>query len=169
MDFSKLVSALLGSYSTFPWIGLLILIMTIDIISGLFAAVSEKKLSSKIGYKGMMKKCSMILVVATSYLFELQILSSIPEALRPETFVPFAKIVAGFFFIVESLSVLENAKRCGVPLPSFLSKSLIDTMNKLSQLGQPPEVVKVETKTTITHEPTITPTLIVTPEPKDQK
>lgn len=136
----------------YAWLSVILLMaaMSLDVATGLAAAVVEKKLSSKVGYKGMMRKMGVLFVVALAYLFELQIMT-IPESLRPSMALPLAKIACAFFFIMESLSVLENVKRCGVPLPDFLSKSLVETMKKLNAFGQTQETIKVETK--ITHEP----------------
>jgi len=151
-EHNTLFTLIMGPYYSWLFIILLLLMQSMDYVSGIAAAIYEKTLSSKVGFKGMMKKSGMLLIVATAYLFELQIFT-LPENLRPGMMLPLSKIVAAYFFAVEALSVLENCKRCGVPLPAFLSKSLIDTMARLSQFNQPQEKTKVETTTVITHEP----------------
>lgn len=132
---SPLVQFLLKQYAQCPWIVLLIAMMVIDVCTGIVAAIYERRLSSKVGYKGMMKKASLLLVVGCAGVLEQAILVTLPETLRGNVVLPLAKITAGFFVVNEALSVLENAKRSGAPLPSFLTKSLVDTIDKLNALG----------------------------------
>lgn len=120
------------TYASYPWIGLLLLMMAIDILSGVTAAVYQKQLSSKIGYRGMMKKACVLLVIGMAAVIEQAFKTTLPEPLKNSVVVPIAKLTAGFFLFNEALSVLENAKRAGVPLPAFLSKSLVDTLEKLA-------------------------------------
>lgn len=118
-------------YADFPWVGLLLLMMTLDIATGITAAIIKRRLSSKIGYRGMMRKAATLLVVGAAAVLEQGIVLTLPSHLRGDIPVPLAKLTAGFFFINEMLSVLENARESGAPLPAFLSKSLIDTLVKL--------------------------------------
>lgn len=134
-------------YSAFPWVGLLLLMMTLDIISGIIAAVIERKLSSKIGYRGMMRKALCLIVVGVAAILEQGLMLTLPESIRGDIAIPLAKLTAGFFFINETLSVLENARRSGVPLPAFLSKSLIDTLARMANQGSDSkEIVHLELK-----------------------
>lgn len=142
---------LLATYAEWPWVGLLLGMMILDVASGVAAAIYERKLSSKFGYKGAMKKISVLLVIAVCYLVEQSIISTIPLSMRTSVVLPFAKVAAGFFLFNEALSVLENAKRCGVPLPAFLSKSLVETMGKLSNLGNNAQSETVTLQGVITH------------------
>ncbi len=144
---SQVTQYFLKFYADFPWIGLLLLAMTVDIATGIFAAIIEKKLSSKIGYRGMMRKAICLLVVGMAAILEQGLILTLPESLRGDITIPLAKLTAGFFFINETLSVLENARRSGVPLPAFLSKSLIDTLARMAnQSADTKETVHLELK-----------------------
>lgn len=133
---SRTVDFILWSYDQYDWIHLLLIVMALDWLSGVAASLFvEKNLSSRIGFKGAMKKVSLILVVAVGIVLEQAMKSTIPEGIRQSYPLPLAKLVAGWFLFNESLSVLENAKRCGVPLPNFLSKSLRETINNISNIS----------------------------------
>jgi len=120
-----------------PLVAMLMLMMIIDSVSGIVAAVKERKLSSKIGFVGMMKKAAMLLVVGMAAVVETTFHSSIPENLRAQFYIPLAKFTAGFFLLNEALSVLENARRAGVPLPAFLTKGLAGAQDRISNWGRP--------------------------------
>lgn len=174
---SPFVTWILASYAAYPWVGLLMLMMVLDVVSGVVAAIYERKLSSKIGYRGMMKKAAVMLVIGVCYLVEQAIYATVPKAIRPEVIAPIAKIAAGFFLFNEAISVLENAKRTGVPLPAFLSKSLIETMGKLSKYattGETSDRIKIEMtegklEGTIIHQNPVVPVAVVPPEPPPQQ
>lgn len=91
----------------------LITLMIVDYVSGLVKAYSTKKLSSKVGLKGICKKILIICVVVVSALCETVL--GIP-AIR--------EIVIMFFIINECLSIIENACQMGVKIPEKLQKAL---------------------------------------------
>jgi toxin secretion/phage lysis holin len=131
-----------------PWLGLLLIMMLIDVVSGITAAIVERKLSSKVGYKGMMRKAAILLVVGMSAVVERAVLAVFPENARNALPIPFMQMTSAFFLVNEALSVMENAKRSGVPLPAFLSKSLTDTIGRISTIGL--DTGKKEEKATLT-------------------
>ena len=97
----------------------LLLLMVIDYISGLIKAITQKELSSKVGFKGIGKKVLTLLVVAVAVIAENMI--GIP-AMR--------EIVIMFFAVNEALSILENAGQSGLKLPPKLKESLIQIRDK---------------------------------------
>ena len=103
-----------------PLVFLLGVLMVIDILSGLCVAIIERKLSSKIGSNGMMRKTMKILLIGTAAAL---------EQIQPD--VPCVKLACIFFIVNESLSIVENAKRAGVPIPSSIS-GVIDNARQLS-------------------------------------
>jgi len=115
---------------------MLMVMMVLDAVSGLVAAFIERKLSSKIGFVGMMKKAAMLLVVGMAAVVEITIHGILPEQLRVQMPIPLAKFTAGFFFLNEAISVLENASRAGAPLPAFLTNGLAQTREQLSNWGR---------------------------------
>ena len=146
---SFFTATILEWFASYPWFGFLLGMMLVDYISGVTAAIYEGKLNSKIGYRGAMKKSAVLLVVAVGFLIERGIISTLPAAMQPTWNYPVAKLVAAFFLFNEALSVLENAKRCGVPLPKFLTKGLSDAMSKVNTYGEPDAPTAKETKVTV--------------------
>ena len=92
---------------------MLLCVMVIDYITGVLSAVKEKKLSSKIGFNGLLKKIGILLIVALSQMCANVL--SIPET---------RSVVIGFYIANEGISILENAKKLGVPLPEKLKDML---------------------------------------------
>ncbi len=95
-------------------VGLIIL----DYISGVMAAVVEKKLSSEVGAKGIAKKIFMLLIVAVANIVDINVIGE-GHVLKSVTMV--------FYIANECISLLENAGRLGVPAP----KKLLDVLEQL--------------------------------------
>ncbi len=99
----------------------LLALMTADYISGIACAVSEKKLSSEVGFRGIAKKILIVIIVGIANLLDLYVLKS-ADILR---------IVVCFYYIAnEGLSITENAVRLGLPVPKKLKDVLIQIKNK---------------------------------------
>ena len=106
----------------------LVALMTADYISGVVCAVSAKKLSSEVGFKGIGKKVLMILIVGIANLLDAYVLKS-ADLLR---------VVVCFYYIAnEGLSVIENACRLGLPVPDKLKNVLIQLKNKGEKQNDP--------------------------------
>ena len=89
----------------------LIFLMVIDYITGIMVAVIERKLSSRIGAKGIFKKLLMFMMVAIAHVVDKDILHT-NEALRTATI---------FFYLAnEGLSIFENSLKLGLPVPDKL-------------------------------------------------
>lgn len=105
---------------------LLVLMMLLDIISGLLAGYVNRKLSSDVSFRGMAKKAMIGLLVVVAYLLDKQ--------LGPEVAGILGSAVAGFMVAHEGLSIVENAAAAGLPIP----KALRDALAKVP--GAEPEV-----------------------------
>lgn len=102
-----------------PHFKLLLLLILVDIILGTFSAITNKKLSSEIGLKGMIKHSSVILIAV--------VLGSI---LRLSGQVELS-IMMGWFYVAEyGLSIVENLDVLGIPFPSWLVGILNNTKKK---------------------------------------
>ena len=100
---------------------LLIGAMALDYLTGLIVAAVFKKskksksgaLSSNAGFRGLLKKGGILLVVLVAAMLD-RLLD-----------VSFVRTAAATFFVAnEALSILENAGMMGVPMPKFLPKML---------------------------------------------
>ncbi len=99
-----------------PMIQLLLILMILDIATGLLAGFVTKELSSDVSFRGVAKKAIVLLVVAAAVFGE------------PTTGLPLGQVVAGFYAAHELLSILENSGRAGLPVPTILQ----DALKKLS-------------------------------------
>ena len=88
------------------WLFGLLIVVIIDYVSGVIAAVITCTLSSRIGFIGILKKVLLFCVVAVAHIIDEA--TGAGGVLRALTI--------GFLLANESISVLENCGRCGVPL-----------------------------------------------------
>ncbi|MBQ8177455.1 MAG: phage holin family protein [Oscillospiraceae bacterium] len=96
----------------------LIALIVLDYISGVIAAIAEKKLSSAVGARGIAKKLFMLLIVAVSNIVDINVIGE-GNVLRTVT--------TAFYIANECISLIENAGRIGVPVP----KKLMDVLEQL--------------------------------------
>lgn len=98
----------------------LITFIVIDYISGLMKAVYNKEVSSSIGYKGLLKKGSIFLVLIVANLLDLATNAN----------APIFRTMACYFYIAnEGISVLENLSMMEVPIPTPI-KDMLEKMKK---------------------------------------
>lgn len=93
----------------------LVVLMILDYISGLIKAVYTKTLSSDIGFKGLLKKIVILIIVALSN--EIQVLTGDNVAIR--------EIVIMFYIANEGISILENAAVISPKMPQRLKDILL--------------------------------------------
>lgn len=107
------VSFLIGSMDSLVMI--LLCFVIADYVTGLIASAIEGRLSSQVGFRGIVRKLLIFVLVAVSHLLEIAIGWN-------NHFIRDAVI---FFYIInEFISIVENAGRAGVPIPSFLRKAI---------------------------------------------
>ncbi|MBR4003567.1 MAG: phage holin family protein [Clostridia bacterium] len=99
----------------------LLIVMTLDYITGVLSAFYNKELSSKVGFKGLLKKFLYLVIIALSVRIDNLMGSS--ELIR--TFVIY------YFVANDGLSIVENAGEIGIKLP----KKLIDALEQLKDKG----------------------------------
>lgn len=92
----------------------LIIVIVIDYISGICKAIYNKKLNSKVGIKGIVKKFAYLLTVALAV--ELDQIMGGTGAIRT--------LVIYFFVANDGISILENLGGMGIPLPNKLKEVL---------------------------------------------
>ena len=98
------------------WDGMLqtlIIFVVLDYLTGLLSAAYNKGLSSQIGYKGIIKKVSIFVVV--------MIACTLADTMKLDM-VRTATIV--FYISNEGISILENIGKCDVDYPDILKKIL---------------------------------------------
>ena len=92
----------------------LLIAIILDYVSGMLKAFITKQVSSKIGFMGILKKVSILLVVMLAVLIDR--VTGDTGAIRT--------LVVYYFVANEGLSVLENLGQAGVPIPQSIKKAL---------------------------------------------
>lgn len=100
----------------------LLIVIIVDYITGIAAAIYNKELSSKIGFKGIIKKFCYLLVVALSVVIDN--LTGQSGLIRT--------LVIYFFVANDGLSIIENMAEMGVKLP----EKLIDSLEQIKKKGE---------------------------------
>ena len=93
----------------------LIAFVAIDYITGVMCAISDKTLSSEVGFKGICRKVLIFLLVGIGNIIDVQVLGS-PGVLRTA--------VIFFYLSNEGVSLLENASHLGLPVPDAIKTVL---------------------------------------------
>lgn len=94
---------------------ILISVMVLDYISGLVCGTKDKQLSSSIGFAGLKKKFTMLIILIVGVLV---------DRLLGQGWI-FRTLVIYFYITMEALSILENAARLNVPIPQKLKDALV--------------------------------------------
>lgn len=97
----------------------LVALVVLDYVTGVLRAIITKTLSSQAGFKGLVKKIVIFIVVATSVIIQ----SVVGDA------IPLREITIIFFLCNEGISLLENASTF-VPIPDKLKDTLIQLREK---------------------------------------
>lgn len=93
----------------------LVLCMVLDYAMGLMCGAKEENLSSNIGFNGLKKKFTVLIIL---------MLAVMVDRLLGQGWV-FRTLVIWFYIGIEGLSILENAVRLGVPFPDSLKNILV--------------------------------------------
>lgn len=115
----KVVGGAVCAGATYLWGGMdavliaLLALIALDYTTGVLVAAYTGVLSSEIGFRGIIKKVAMLLVVALAHVAGVFI--GIPEI---------RSLVIGFYIANEGISILENVEKTGVPVFEPLKKAL---------------------------------------------
>ena len=93
----------------------LIAFAVIDYITGVLCAISDKTLSSEVGFKGICRKVLIFTLVGIGNILDVYVLSG-TGVLRTA--------VIFFYLSNEGVSLLENAAHLGLPIPEKLKEVL---------------------------------------------
>ena len=101
----------------------MIMMMIIDYITGMTNAWLKKELSSKIGIHGIVKKVGCMALIAVAMSADYLISTGLTATAAPVEYNAYlGLLVTVWLTINEMISILENLKKLGVPLPAFLIK-----------------------------------------------
>ena len=133
LRYTKTAVAVIGAALTTAFGGfdlmlrVLVGLVVADYITGVIAAWYECALDSGIGARGIIKKILLFVIVALAF--------QIDQAISQEIF---RNLAIWFYMANEALSIIENAGRCGVPIPAFL-KAALEQMKQRADEGKPIE------------------------------
>lgn len=100
---------------------ILCMVMMIDYATGMISAWKNSELSSKKGILGIIKKVCYLAMICVGMGVDWLIYSGITQiGIEAEHTVFFGVLVTVWLIINELISILENLRNIGVPLPKFL-------------------------------------------------
>ena len=105
-------------------LSILITFMILDYITGVIWAYIQKNLNSEVGFKGLVKKCTILIVLIVGAMLD--------RLLNSGEWV-FRTLVAYFYIANEGISLLENISNLGVPIPAKIKDALEQLNNKESE------------------------------------
>ena len=101
----------------------LVLFAVADYITGVMCAVSDKKLSSEVGFKGICRKVIIFMLVGIAHVIDVNVIAT-GSVLRTA--------VIFFYLSNEGVSLLENAGHLGLPIPEKL-KIVLEQLHDRSE------------------------------------
>ena len=116
----SIISSFMGGLTAYLFGGFdmllkaLIALIVLDYITGVIKGVYNKKLSSDIGFKGLLKKVLILIIVALAVIIQKTI----------NGVVPIRETVIVFFICNEGISIIENAAEF-IPIPEKLKRVLL--------------------------------------------
>lgn len=93
----------------------LVAFVAVDYATGVMCAVTDRKLSSGVGFKGIFKKVLIFMLVGIGNILDVQVIGS-GSVLRTA--------VIFFYISNEGVSLLENAGHLGLPIPEKMKEIL---------------------------------------------
>lgn len=109
----------------FNLITILLILMLIDVVTGLIKAIKNKNLWSRKSLFGYARKILVFLIITVSNLLDLMMSLNGTLVLATVT----------FYILNEVLSITENACQLGLPLPKQLT-DIIEVVNKKDDISE---------------------------------
>lgn len=107
-----------AAYLFGPWDALitaLIALVVLDYITGVVSAAVSGTLDSAVGFKGLIKKALIFVMVAAATIAD-RVIPAANQAIRAAVIL--------FYTANEALSIIENAAGLGLPVPEKLKSTL---------------------------------------------
>lgn len=104
-------------------LSILVVLMTFDFITGIAKDWITGKVSSRIGFKGVLRKCMYFVALIVANMLDL-LVGGVPV---------FRTMVAYYLIAIEGISVLENLEAMNVPLPQAIKEKFINIRDENDQ------------------------------------
>lgn len=125
-EFVNWLCCIMGGFFGFFFGGLdgvvvaLLIFVVVDYITGVLSAIYNKKLSSAVGFKGILKKVVILIVVSIGHMVDYYLLGD----------ASMIRDACIFFYISnEGISILENVIAMGVSVPKTL-RAVLEQLNE---------------------------------------
>ena len=105
----------------------LVVFAVVDYITGVMCAISDKKLSSQVGFKGICRKVIIFMLVGIAHMIDVNVIAT-GSILRTA--------VIFFYLSNEGVSLLENAAHLGLPIPEKLKVVLEQLHDRAEKDGE---------------------------------
>ena len=105
----------------------LVVFVAVDYLTGVMCAISDKKLSSEVGFKGICRKVLIFLLVGIANILDAQVIGT-GSVLRTA--------VIFFYISNEGVSLLENASHLGLPVPEKIKEVLEQLHDRSESEGE---------------------------------
>ena len=101
----------------------LLVFVALDYVTGVMCAISDHKLSSAVGFRGICRKVLILMLVGIGHILDVHVVGT-GSALRTA--------VICFYLSNEGISLLENASHLGLPVPDRL-KTILEQIHGRSE------------------------------------
>ena len=91
----------------------LVILLSLDYVTGVAVAFTTKTISSNIGARGIIRKLAILLLIGSSFIAESYL--NFPAITYPAVI---------FYCINEFISITENCNRLGIPIPDIIKNAL---------------------------------------------
>lgn len=126
------IFAVVGTFLTWIFGGwdlaiqILVSMMVIDYITGVIVAYINKEVDSKVGFRGILKKSLILIILIVGVLL---------DRLIGNEWI-FRTATCYFFIANEGISILENIAKCGIPLPTKLMDKLVQLKDEGGHMNE---------------------------------
>ena len=103
----------------------LVVFAVADYITGVMCAISDKKLSSEVGFRGICRKVLIFFLVGVANILDVQVIGT-GSILRTA--------IIFFYLSNEGVSLVENAAHLGLPVPEKL-KAVLEQLHDRAEKG----------------------------------
>ena len=104
----------------------LVVFTVVDYITGLMCAISDRKLSSEVGFRGICRKVLIFFLVGVANILDMEVIGT-GSVLRTA--------IIFFYLSNEGVSLLENAAHLGLPIPKKLKDVLAQLHDRAEEGG----------------------------------
>ena len=122
------ISQLVGGWS--PTMGVLLIVIGLDIITGIMRAALQQQLSSEISFQRGVKKFMIFVMVVLAAQLDI-VFGGEGHTLRDAMVI--------YYVVTEGISILENTAACGVPYPEWRLTALRQLNERKAQPLPPPK------------------------------